>query len=128
MDNQNSRSFRWVLIKKALVFQLKLGADALRDLVLSPLSMILVIVDIVSGHSEKQSLFYKMMKYGRLSDHWINLFEIKQGFGFRKTKNVDHWIDQVESIISEQQNTGKISKAAKEKIDTYLDKISRNSN
>jgi hypothetical protein len=127
MDNQNSRSFRWVLIKKALVFQLKLGADALRDLILSPLSMILVIVDIVSGHSEKQSLFYKMMKYGRLSDHWINLFEIKQGFGFRKNKNVDHWIDQVESIISEQQHTGKMSQAAKEKIDTYLDKISRNS-
>jgi len=126
MKNENPRSFRWVLIKKSMIFQLKLGADAIRDLVLSPLSMILVIVDIVLGHNEKQSLFYKMMKYGRLSDHWINLFEIKQGFGFRKNKNVDHWIDQVESIILEQQNTGKISKAAKEKIDTYLDKISRN--
>ena len=88
--------------------------------------MTLVVVDIILGHNEKQSLFYKMMQFGRLSDHWINLFEIKQGFGFRKNKNVDHWINQVESIISEQENTGKLSKAAKEKIDTYLDKISRN--
>jgi len=126
MDNQNSLSFRWVLIKKALVFQLKLGADAIRDFILSPISMTLVVVDIILGHNEKQSLFYKMMQFGRLSDHWINLFEIKQGFGFRKNKNVDHWINQVESIISEQENTGKLSKAAKEKIDTYLDKISRN--
>jgi hypothetical protein len=126
MEYKDPRSFRWVLIKKAVVFQLKLGADAIRDFILSPIAMILVVVDIILGHHQDQSYFFKMMKYGRLSDHWINLFDTKQGFGFAKKKNVDHWISQVESIISEQESTGKMSQAAKIKIDLYLDKISRN--
>ena len=127
MDNNQPENFRWVLIKKGFVFQLKLGADALRDFILSPISIILLITDVLCRHDARNSLFYKMMKYGRLSDHWINLFEIKQGFGFRKNKNVDHWIDKVETIINEQQHAGKMSQAAKDKIDAYLDKISRHS-
>ena len=53
---------RWQLIRDLAVFQLKLVIDALRDVVLSPISLVGAVVDLVrsigsrsgvSGRSEK---------------------------------------------------------------------------
>jgi hypothetical protein len=49
VEASSSASSRWHLIRDVAVFQLKLGLDALRDLVLSPISLIAGIVDLVFG-------------------------------------------------------------------------------
>jgi hypothetical protein len=120
MDNKNNVTFRWKLIKKAAVFQFKLGLDALRDILLSPLSLILVVIDIVLGHTEQQSYFIQLMKFGRVSDRWINLFESKAGFWDQRNKSADYWLAQVANVVKEQQASGKMSDAAKAKIDGYM--------
>ncbi len=125
MDNKNSEPFRWNLIKKAAVFQLKLGLDALRDILLSPLSLILVVIDVVLGHNKQQSLFIGLMKFGRLSDRWINLFDAKASFWDQRNKSVDYWLGQVASVVKEQQANGKMTDAAKAKIDGYMAQINK---
>ena len=123
MDNKNSEPFRWQLIKKAAVFQLKLGLDALRDILLSPL--LLVLIDIALGHNQQQSLFNRLMKFGRLSDRWINLFESKAGYWDQRNKSVDYWLAQVATVVKDQQASGKMSDVAKAKIDGYMAQINK---
>ncbi len=58
-----------------LIFQLKLAADALRDLVMSPVSIVMFLLDILLRPPENESHYKQMMIFGRKSDRWINLFE-----------------------------------------------------
>ncbi len=62
---------RWTLIRDAAVFQVKLLADALRDFLLSPVSLVLAVADLIRPGSGR---FYRLMHLGRRSDQWIDLF------------------------------------------------------
>ena len=62
-------------LRNLVIFQLKLGADALRDLVMSPVSIVMFILDLIMAPDEKDSHYQQMMQFGRKTDRWINLFE-----------------------------------------------------
>ena len=64
-----TKAFRHVL-----VFQIKLFADAVRDLFLSPISMVVFLIDAIRRPLLKDSLTLKLMLAGRRSDRIINLF------------------------------------------------------
>jgi hypothetical protein len=136
MDNQQDKSnqlaqpdqpVKWPLIKKALIFQLKLGLDAIRDILLSPISILLVVIDVALGHTQKQSYFIRLMHVGRLSDNWINLFGSHSNDHQHRTDSVDYWLAKVETVVKEQQASGKdkLNESAKAKINLYLGKIGK---
>jgi hypothetical protein len=129
---------RWVLLKDTVIFQLKLGMDAIRDLLLSPVSIICALIDFFRGHNIHQSAFYKLMALGHKTDQWINLFgdhkrvdnQFHSGNPNEKINsergtqgNVDRLFDQVEALLKEQHNKGGLTASAKLSIDRYLDKI-----
>ena len=58
-----------------LVFQLKLGADAFRDLLMSPLSVAVFILDAIRKPALEDSLYLRLMVLGRRSDRYINLLD-----------------------------------------------------
>lgn len=58
-----------------LMFQLKLGADALRDLIMSPISVLVFIVDALRKPALEDSFYLRLMLLGRRSDKVINLFD-----------------------------------------------------
>jgi len=64
------KSFRCLLI-----FQLRLAADAVRDIVMSPVSIVMFLLDLVIRPPEGESHYQQMMQFGRKTDRWINLFE-----------------------------------------------------
>ena len=61
---------RWTLIRDMFVFQVKLAMDAIRDLFLSPVSIVCGLADILIGNSISKSYFYKLMNIGHLTDSW----------------------------------------------------------
>ncbi len=61
-------------LRHLLVFQLKLAADALRDLALSPVSIVVFLLDVVRKPAVEDSLYLRLMALGRHSDRLINLF------------------------------------------------------
>lgn len=67
-------SKRSVLIRNTVVFQLKLMADGLRDLVLLPVSLIATIIGVLRGGDEPEREFNQVIEVGRDSEQWINLF------------------------------------------------------
>ena len=73
---------RWTLIRDMVIFQVKLAIDAIRDLLLSPVSIICGLIDIFKGHSLSNSYFHKLMHYGHQSDRWLNLFGNQEPISF----------------------------------------------
>ena len=66
----------WSPIVALIRFQFRLFLDAMRDFILSPVSFVCVVVDILARNKTKEkSLFYELMLAGRKSDKWINLFD-----------------------------------------------------
>jgi len=62
-------------LRQLLIFQLKLGADALRDLLMSPVSILMFLLDLILRPPQEQSYHEQLMTFGRKTDRWINLFE-----------------------------------------------------
>jgi hypothetical protein len=124
---------RWLLIRDMFVFQIKLAIDAIRDLFLSPVSIICGLADILLGKPLSKSYFHKLMDFGHKSDSWLNLFgnhnkdvENSNNIGSQKNKpemNVDQLFSQVESLLKDQHGKGGLTAAAKSNIDRYLNKI-----
>jgi hypothetical protein len=121
------------LIRQAIVFQLKLGLDALRDVLMSPVSIILVLTDIVMANNHQQSYFIRLMRLGKKSDNWINLFGVDltntedRDNEVASDSNVDDWFTKIEEVIKEQQVDGKLSQSGKEKLQKYFKRINQSS-
>ncbi len=74
-DNPLERhTTRAQLLWTLLVFQLKLLTDGLRDVLLSPLALIAVLLGVVTGGNEPDRQFRRLLLWGRRTERWINLF------------------------------------------------------
>ena len=62
------------LVRRVLWFQLSLAADGLRDLLMSPASIIAALLGLLNPRNPSWA-FDHLMALGRVSDRWINLFE-----------------------------------------------------
>lgn len=123
---------RWHLIRDLAVFQLKLGLDALRDLVLSPISLIAGIVDLVFGGGQGGKHFYSVLVAGRRTEAWINLFgELDrtaprgEAPGGVERASVDSIVERMERLLVEQYERGGVTASAKTAIDRGLDALGR---
>ena len=95
-DNSTAQVTGSQALRHLVVFQLKLAADAVRDLLLSPLSVVVFILDAIRKPALEDSLYLRLMLLGRRSDRIINLFDEQQDAGHF---TVDEAVDELESII-----------------------------
>ena len=115
---------RWELIRDVLVFQLKLGIDALRDVALVPISLVAAVVDLATGGDRPEN-FYEVVRLGRRSERWINLFgTVDPPEEQDDLPSLDSLVGQVERLVVEQYERGGVTASAKEAIDRSLDRIS----
>jgi hypothetical protein len=62
------------LIWELALFQAKLLADGLRDLLLFPVSIVAGLMGLIAGGDEPDQYFRRVVRLGRRSEIWINLF------------------------------------------------------
>ena len=126
LDEQ--RPDRWTLIRDVAVFQGKLLLDGLRDLLLSPVSIFLAILDLFLGDRGTGRRFYNLLHLGRQTDHWINLF----GDANRvpppeptpySDRSVDELLVDLEHRVRRDYEKGGVTASAKDGIDKALDAI-----
>ena len=65
---------RLQLVWDVVIFHFKLAADGVRDILLSPISIISAIAGLVAGGDEPDRYFKKVLRLGRRSELWLNLF------------------------------------------------------
>ena len=112
-----------------VVFQVKLGIDAFRDFVFSPLSIVAAVIDLITGGEHPGRRFYAVLAAGGRTEGWINLFGApnrSEGHELAvRGQTVDSFIKQVEGLVVEQYERGGLTASAKEAIDRSLDAIAR---
>jgi hypothetical protein len=102
------RSPRAVLFREAAVFQLKLVADGLRDAFLIPLSIIAALIGLIRGGDDCAREYHRVIKLGRRSERWINLFGHERPLGRgHPVGSMDAILDKVESAVTVQYRKGK---------------------
>lgn len=95
---------RFPVFRDVVVFQAKLLVDGLRDLMLSPLSMLAALVDLLVPGDDGGKRFYAVVRFGRRTEQWINLF----GAADRNdpgvpSKGVDVLLEELEGLMRDPQ-------------------------
>lgn len=129
---------RWQLVWDVVIFQGKLLLDGGRDLLLSPLSIIIALYALISGSQTPGRQFYDLMHLGHRTDKWINLFgaakrippsefseKFLNSFGDENAedRNVDNLVSQMEELVKRRYEKGGITATAKTNIDKAFDKL-----
>jgi hypothetical protein len=126
---------RWTLIRDIAVFQMKLIVDGLRDLILLPISLVAGLISLLKGGTELGSEFYDLLRVGRRSEHWINLFGAAERMHgpskleeFFPADDIDEIVSRVESFVVDEYNKGGVTAQAKKRFDQALDHLSEVAN
>jgi len=123
-EQTGRRDKRWKLGRDVLVFQGKLAMDWLRDLVLAPVSIGAAIYGVLAKPEEPGHYFYEVMRWGRRSDKFINLFSAGQDPEEEDTfPSVDDLVGSLEDVIVKEYDKGGMTAEAKSHIDKTLDKL-----
>lgn len=91
----------WTPLRKFLVFQLKLYIDAIRDLLLSGLSLVAFFLDLILQSQGPDSFFEKVLAFGRRTEVTINLFN-QYDLDEQGNASVDRFLKDVESSLEEK--------------------------
>ena len=102
-----TRSPRAKLIRETALLQIKLLADGFRDAVLIPVSLIAALIGLLRGGDKPEREFRRVIKLGRRSERWINLFGQQRPLGKpHPADSLDNVLGQVESAIVKQYRKG----------------------
>jgi hypothetical protein len=115
LDQQ--RNPRLALARETAFFQLKLLADGFRDALLIPISLIAGVFGIMRGGEDCDREFREVVRLGRRSESWINLFGHAKPLGVgHPAGSMDRILEQVESIVIEQYKKGKSASEVRDAV------------
>ncbi len=122
------------MLRDVAVFQVKLVADGFLDLLFVPISLSAAIVSMMKGGPRPGTEFYDMLRLGRQSERWINLFGAASHVHGPESddkrfpgEDIDRLVSKIESFVVDEYRSGGVTKQAKEKFDRALAAI-RNRN
>ncbi len=76
MTDKPNRGSRWRLMRDVVVFQIKLGMEAVLDITLIPVSLAAAGLDLVLGNWRQPRWFHAVLRFGERCEHWIDLWRI----------------------------------------------------
>ena len=111
------------LVRDALVFQLKLLIDGLRDLVLIPVSLIGTVVSLMNPGKNAGTAVYDIVAVGRETEQQINLFEaadrVLPEAEQSQSSDLDNLVRDVEGYVRREFESERFS-AARERLEKAL--------
>lgn len=129
-DNDGVSPDRWTLLRDILVLQLKLVVDGLRDFILVPISLVVGVVSLVRSRDGGGNEFYELLRTGRRSERWINLFgAAERVYGppipeeHFATEDIDEIVNRVETFVVDEYAKGGVTRQAKDQLDRALDSL-----
>ena len=129
MDNEEEVSTPAVdvtkgeMLRDALIFQIKLVIDGIRDFILIPVSLIATVMSLLKPGAKAGSEFYDVVAFGRDTEHKINLFGAADRIEVPADKfdspDLDTLVDQVESYMRREYEGGRFT-AARERLEKFM--------
>ena len=110
------------MVRDAIVFQIKLLVDGIRDFVLIPVSLIATVLSLVHRGDRSGSEFYEVVAFGRRTEKMINLFSAADRLR-RETPedgpDLDTFVDDIEAYVRREAQGGRFE-AARSRIERAL--------
>lgn len=119
---------RWLLIRDALVFQVKLFLDGVRDFVMMPISLGVAVLDLLGVGPRPGRHFYGLLEFGHRTEKWINLFGAREHVDplpGQRGPGVDRLVERMERLVTQEYERGGITASAKDAVDRALDGLQR---
>lgn len=104
------------LIREALVFQLKLGIDGLKDVILVPIVFVALALDLMGSTDVNGRNLRRVFRMGHGFDRWLDLYKAHRAPGESKPEDAggfDEQFDGVEGLLRRELATGHLSNKAK---------------
>jgi hypothetical protein len=121
-----NKSPRIQLIRETAILQLKLFADGFRDAVLIPVSLLAALLGLIRGGEDCDREFRRVIKIGRRTERWINLFGHQRPLGSsHPAGSMDKILGQVEAVVIDQYKKGRSTAETREAVSKALDKDSQ---
>jgi len=117
---------RWRLVRDLAGFQFKLALDGLRDLLLSPMSIIAGLAGIIFSPGNPGKYFNRLLEFGHRSDIWINLFGASGHYDpDPEVTSSDAYIGKLEELLVAEYQKGGVVKNVKDRTDKLLNRIQK---
>jgi hypothetical protein len=91
-----------LLLRDVLRFQLKLWLEALRDVVLSPITLAAAGIDFLLLKQQSPRYFRALLTLGRKSEDWIDLWAMVDSGA--KGENVDAVLARIEQVVRDPRS------------------------
>lgn len=126
------RADRRTLIRDVAVLQVKLVVDGLRDFILVPISLVAGIISLFGAADTAGNAFYRLLRIGRRSDRWINLFGAADRIPDAPLEelpfpeeDIDSLVGRVEAFVVEEYRKGGVTRQAKDRLDRAIDSLNK---
>lgn len=114
---------RWRTFKDVLLFQGKLLLDGVRDLVLSPVSIVAALIDLAVPGDDRGRRFYSVLRLGRRTEEWIDLFSAADRHDTDvPLKGIDAAVEALEAVVRDPARR----EEAREKARLVLQRLQEN--
>jgi len=97
-SESQSPGSRWRLVRDVVVFQVKLGMEALLDLTLIPVSLAAAGLDLVFGHWRQPRWFHAVLRFGERCERRIDLWRVGPS---ASDVEIDALLRGIETVIRE---------------------------
>ena len=99
MTDQSDHESRWRLVRDVVVFQIKLGMEALLDLTLIPVSLAAAAIDFLLGNWRRPRWFHAVLRFGERCEHRIDLWRVATPGMDAPQSEVDAVMRSIETLI-----------------------------
>jgi len=122
--NIETKNPRTELAREAAILQLKLLADGIRDALLIPISLVAALIGLLRGGEDCDREYRRVIKLGRRSERWINLFGHQQPLGrAHPAGSMDKILNQVETVVMEQYQKGRSASETRAAVRKAMKKV-----
>jgi len=99
MTDQSDHETRWRLLRDVVVFQIKLGMEAVLDLTLIPVSLVAAALDLLLGNWRRPRWFHAVLRFGERCEHRIDLWRVATPGAGAPQSEVDAVMRSIETLI-----------------------------
>ena len=99
MTDQSDHESRWRLVRDVVVFQIKLGMEAILDLTLIPVSLAAAAIDFLLGNWRRPRWFHAVLRFGERCEHRIDLWRVATPGVDAPQSEIDAVMRSIETLI-----------------------------
>jgi hypothetical protein len=99
MTDKSDHGSRWRLLRDVVVFQVKLGMEAVLDITLIPVSLAAAGLDLLLGNWRRPRWFHAVLRFGERCEHRIDLWRVATPGVDAPQSDADAVMRSIEALI-----------------------------